>query len=436
LNLAIAGISFKTATQSVLDAVAMDVATSARVNTGLRDSAGHTVILSTCNRTEIYAQSHDGETAGILQKCLIDLAEQNGVDVDEATAATYALEAESAVRHLFKVAAGLDSMVPGDSEIAGQLRTALHAAAQISDVPAPLAKPIEAALKAAKRVRSEAGISAFAPSVASTALELLHTRLSGAGKQRVTVIGTGKFARLITSKAICAGISDLTIVSRNYERAVETAQSMGANAADISALPVLVSTSDVVISCTSVREPIVTPESLLEIPPDHQVTFLDLSVPASIDEHVGDLDGVTLLGMDDIQAYAGEVGAQHAGAIAQAEEILEEEISAANPDSPGQRLNSVIRRLGEASDSHRHYEVQRAMKNISSGDANLEATLEAMSKAIVKRILADPIAYLKQADDPESHLELFGLGSERSVMVTVRALAESEINNPQHSLAA
>ena len=409
MNIATVGISFKTSTNEILAAVALNAEDRAKALIKLHESVESAVVLSTCNRTELYALPGDARTSDVLRQFLIDRGIENGLSASDVSSAIYTHRGESALRHLFRVASGLDSMVPGDSEIAGQLRKAFAEAVEFTAVPATLSKPIQSALRAAKRVRSEAGITAFAPSVASTALELLHSSLAGAKDAKVAIIGTGKFARILSGKAICAGIADLTIVSRDYQRAKETARPIGAAAASTADLERLVFDLDVVISCTLVKEPIIKSSTLAQRDPDHNITLLDLSVPSSIDQDVRNLDGVTLLNMDDIQNHAEKVDAVHANSLERAESVLQEELKAMRSDSPQQRANSAIQKLAQTAESHRVYEVERAKRNLESGSATIDGVLEAMSKAIVKRMLADPITIMKQSDNPESLLSLFGL---------------------------
>ena len=261
MGLAYVGVRHKTATTETLAAVAVtgdDLPEAIRRLTG---DVGPGVILSTCNRTELYVDLEDSESAiegltGYLES--LALAAGSGVDTASIRDAVRAATGGEAVDHLFRVAAGLDSMVIGDSQISGQLEKALETAAATTAVPVAVDLAIWHALRASRRVRSRSGLTGYAPSMTRTAVQLIESRVSDLSQLRVGVIGTGAMGLLMMSRLKRRGALDLTVVSRNPARAAQVASDFGARHGAINGMSGLLSDLDVVIACAAAREPIIT----------------------------------------------------------------------------------------------------------------------------------------------------------------------------------
>lgn len=252
-----------------------------------------TVVVSTCNRIEVYADVEKFH-AGVSSISEL-LSRHTGVSLDQLSQHLYVHYEERAVQHVFSVACGLDSMVIGEGQIAGQLRGALKLAQKRGTVDRALNEAIQRALRVGKRARNETGIDRAGPSLVGVGLE----RAGSIEGRRALVVGAGSMSSLAVATLARAGVAEIVIANRTYERGARLARNaeVPARAIRLADLRPALAEADIIVSCTGATGMVITPE-MIEKP----VFLLDLALPHDVDRAVRDLPGVTLVGLDDLSA--------------------------------------------------------------------------------------------------------------------------------------
>ena len=298
------GISHKTAPLAVRERLALPEGRASTVLAELtaQEAIQEAVAISTCNRAELYVMASD--TVEAEAAALRVLAKQAEIQPMELTASLYAKRGMEAVRHLFGVAAGLDSMIVGEAEIQGQVKRA-YELALVEGATGPITNRLfREALAAGKRVRTETNVGRSQVSVSSVAVELAAAMLGDLSKRRVLVIGAGENGEA-TAKALRArGVHTVFVANRHYDRAIGLAQRFDGAAVRIDDLPVHLEAADIVVSCTSSPHQILDFEELELVVSRREgrpLVLIDIAVPRDVDARVRDLEGVTLFDMDDLQ---------------------------------------------------------------------------------------------------------------------------------------
>jgi glutamyl-tRNA reductase len=256
------------------------------------------VVLSTCNRVEIYA-AVSGFHGGLGDVCQV-LAEQSGISAADLASHLYVHYDEAAVRHSFRVSAGLDSMVVGEAQILGQLRDAYHSATESDSAGRLLHELMQQALRVGKRAHAETGIDKAGQSVVTAALEVAATHLNGDLTGRTAlVIGAGALGALSVATLSRAGVGPLQVTNRSAERAGRLAEAYGATAVGFDELDAALASVDLVVSATASAGPVLTRERLERARP---LVVLDLAVPRDVAPDATDIDGVTVIDIDGLAA--------------------------------------------------------------------------------------------------------------------------------------
>jgi glutamyl-tRNA reductase len=365
------------------------------------------VLISTCNRTEVYAVVED---EGVRARMLDLLAEDRGVDRAALERDTYWLTDAEVVRHLYRVASSLDSMVVGEGQILGQVREAYRAATEQRCAGQVLNRLFHTSLRVGKRVRSETGIGDSSLSVPRVAVKLAEEVFGTLAGRRTLVLGAGDMSELVVKHLKDRGVADLRIANRTPERARILAERVGGRAVAFEDLAGELPWVDVVVSSTGSGEWVVQGETVagaLELR-DDPLFFVDIAVPRDVDPVVQTLPGVYLYDIDDLQAVV-ERNAEGRQDAAEAGEAL---ISPAVLEFMGwlSTLNAVplIRELrGEAEQIRRH-ELARALGRMDLPPEE-EATVERMSHALVNKLLHGPIQEIKalaEAGSPPESAEV------------------------------
>ncbi|MEV4636083.1 glutamyl-tRNA reductase [Actinoplanes sp. NPDC049548] len=260
---------------------------------------GEAVVLSTCNRVEVYA-AVSGFHGGLGDVCNV-LAEQSGIVAGELAGHLYVHYDEAAVRHLFRVSSGLDSMVVGEAQILGQLRDAYHAATEADSAGRLLHELMQQALRVGKRAHAETGIDRAGQSVVTAALDVAADAFGGdlSGRPGL-VIGAGAMGALSVATLTRTGVGPLQITNRGAERAARLAEAYGATAIDFTDLDTALREADVVVSATASTEPVLTAERLAGR--ERPLVILDLAVPRDVAPEVADLPQVTVVDIDGLAA--------------------------------------------------------------------------------------------------------------------------------------
>jgi glutamyl-tRNA reductase len=413
------GVSHKTAPLPVRERLALP---EGRAVTVLRELVGHAgvheaVAISTCNRTELYLVVSDpveaeSATLGIL-------ARQAGIRPTELFGAIYALRDVDAVRHLFGVASGLDSMIVGEAEVQGQVKRA-YELALVEGVTGPVSNRLfRDALGAGKRVRTETAISRAHVSVSSVAVELARAALGELDTRSVLVIGAGENGELTARALHERGVDTVFVANRRYDRAIGLAQRFGGHAVRFEDLPRQLLEADIVVSATASPHQIVGRDEMqlvMEQRAGRPVLMIDIAVPRDIEASVREVPGVTLYDMDDLQReVARNMGSREAEAV-RARQLVDQEV-----ERFVQWLASLdvvptiaaLRSLGDGVVEQVLRENESRWESLSDADRE---RVEVLARAVVSRLLHEPTLRLKSAvDGDDSYVyvqalrELFGL---------------------------
>jgi glutamyl-tRNA reductase len=413
------GISHKTAPVEVRERLALPDARSADFLRDLRGTADvqEAVAISTCNRTELYMVVADPvEAEG---RVLSMLSSQAGIRPTELAGSIYALRNCDAARHLYRVTAGLDSMIVGEAEVQGQVKRA-YDAALARDSVGPLTNHLfKAALKAGKRVRTETAISErqlSLPAVAVTlARELLGPTLDG---RSVVIVGTGETSELTARALADSGGRTVFVASRRRDRAISLARRYGGTSVSFDELPVALEQADIVVAATASPHLLLEAQALgevMEARRERPLLLIDLAVPRDIDASCADLPGVSLYDIDDLQAVIARNRSVRQAEARKAEGIIEEEIQQFAAWLGSLEVLPTISSL-------RAHATEIAEQVIRENDGKWESAsprdlrrVEGLARAIVNRLLHEPTRRMKELDDGRMHArmalvrELFGL---------------------------
>lgn len=429
MSLALVGISHHTTPVALRERLAVGSKELGRLWTDaaarrLTDAAGlaELVLLVTCNRTELYAAAADvhhrfGEPPGELFELL---AGMGGLGVDALRRHVYTRTGTDAVRHLCRVAAGVDSMVLGESEILGQVGQAReHAAAQ--DVIGPLLEEaFNTAVRAGRRARTETGISRWPASVSTEAVRLLSELRGSLEGLAVLIVGTGKMGRLAGEALRSNGVRRLTVVSRTTRHAEALAADWDASALPWHELSGAIRAADAVICSTGAPHAVITEElvrSAIGAAGDgRRRTFVDIAVPRDVETAVGALPGVEVHDMDALQGRLDgnlELRRRELPAVAR---IIEEEVARFEDWRRGAAVRPLLVQMRARSEAIRRREVDRALRRLGDVSPKVRAQIEAFSESLVNKLLHEPTRRLRAASDPEQARafsqvtrELFGL---------------------------
>jgi glutamyl-tRNA reductase len=351
------------------------------------------VLLSTCNRTEIYAAVEDEDARS---RVLDLLAEDRGADRDLLETDTYWLTDADAVRHLYRVASSLDSMVVGEAQILGQVREAYRAATEAQSTGSILNRLFHTSLRVGKRVRSETGIGDSSLSVPRVAVKLAEEVFGTLNGRRALVLGAGEMSELVIKELKGRGIAELRIANRTPERARLLAERVGGQAVGFDTLPEELVGVDVVVSSTGsgewvVRsEPVAAALKLRRAP----LFFIDMAVPRDVDPVVQSLERAFVYDVDDLQAVV-ERNADDRGTAAEKGETM---ISPAVLDFmnwlSSLHVVPLIQELKRGAEQIRRHELSRALERMELSPGEAEA-VERMSHSLTNKLLHGPISELK-----------------------------------------
>lgn len=403
MHITLIGVHQRTTPVTVRERLAFSLSELPGALLALRQHVDEGIILSTCNRVEVCAVTHDG-VAGeeALQTFLV---EQRGVDRAVFAPSLYVYHDEAVVRHLYRLAAGLDSMVLGEDQIVGQIKEALaiaHAAGAIGPV---LHRVLHGALAAGKRARTHTGIAAGHVSVVSVAIDALRQRPDLLKHGRVLVVGAGHMAELALKHLLAEECVNITVVNRTEARAGALAQRYGVAWRPWGDLSDALAASDIVVSCTSAPG-IVISRRVVECAAAGRTAPLllfDLAVPRDIDQGVAEIPGVHLHDVDALEPICMTNRAMRAAEAQRAEEIVAGEVAKFMEWWAIQQAVPTIRALRERAEAIRDAEIRRALARCPELSPQQRDTVVAVSTAIINKLLHEPIVALR---DPEASNEL------------------------------
>ncbi len=394
----------------ISEAVASARAWFARANLGSAAVDHETAILSTCNRTELYAantQPHAG-AGGTGVSAAIDatahfLADYHSLPYGELRPHLYTLPQDDAVRHAFRVASGLDSMVLGEAQILGQMKEAVRQAEAGGGLGTCLHQMFQRTFAVAKEVRSTTEIGAHSVSMAAAAVRLsqrIFDKLSG---QHVLFIGAGEMIELCATHFAAQNPKSLTIANRTLERGEALARRFNGKAIRLADLPHLLSSFDIVVSCTASSLPIIglgLVESAVKARRHKPMFMVDLAVPRDIEAEVARLDDVFLYTVDDLGKVVQSGVENRQAAVAQAEAIIETRVQSFMHWIDTRSVVPLIQTLQDSGESMRLAELERARKLLAKGE-DIDAVLEALSRGLTAKFLHGPQQALHQAQGDE-----------------------------------
>jgi len=363
-----------------------------------RADVSEAVVLSTCNRTEVYAVAE--RFHGAYQDIRDFLAEVAFLAPEDFSDHLYTHYDAPAVSHLFAVAAGLDSAVLGESEIIGQVKSAWDRAREEGAAGPGLNLLFRHALEAGKRARTETSIARHTSSVSQAAVALAADRLGGLAGRRVLVLGAGEMGEAMVLGLAKAGASDIAVANRTWERAVELAARAGGRAVRILDVPAAVTDVDVLLSSTGAASPLLEVDdvrAIVSARAGRPLLIVDIAVPRDVDPAVGALDGVTLLDMDDLRSFA-DAGAQarqrEVGAV---QVLLDEELERYLGASSAREVAPMIVALRDRAEEVRAAELERFRIRLEGLDPAHAEAVEALTRGIISKLLHEPSIALKDA---------------------------------------
>ena len=350
-------------------------------------------ILSTCNRTELYCVS--GEPLQALDW----LAGYHGMPAQELKPYVYSLPERDAVRHAFRVASGLDSMVVGEPQILGQMKDAVQTAAQAGTLGTLLHRLFQRSFAVAKEVRTNTGIGANVVSMAAAAVKLAGRIFPSVAEQKVLFIGAGEMIELCATHFAAQTPRAITVANRTLDRAQQLAHRFNGQAILLRDLPEHLPEYDIVVSCTASSLPILGKglmERVIKARRYRPVFMVDLAVPRDIEPEVADLDDVFLYTVDDLAAIVRDGIDARSSAVAQAEAIIESQVGSFLHWMDARESVPVIRALREKGEGARRQELDRAFRALGRGE-DPRTILESLSQGLTNKLLHGPTQALHDA---------------------------------------
>lgn len=363
-----------------------------------RDAVKEAAILSTCNRTEIYCHT---EEPGQPVKWLADFHQ---LDRDKIAPYLYTLPQEQAVKHAFRVASGLDSMVLGEPQILGQMKQAVKSAETAGTLGMLLHKLFQRTFSVAKEVRSTTDIGANSVSMAAAAVRLAQRIFPTIESQSVLFIGAGEMIELCVDHFAAQHPRRIAIANRTLERAETLARRTQAETLTLNALPDALAQFDIVVSCTASSLPILGKglvERAIKQRRHRPMFMVDLAVPRDIEPEVAELDDVFLYTVDDLAHVVKEGVEQRQAAAVQAEAIIETRVQSFMDWMQTRESVPTIRALRDHAERYRRQELERALKALANGEPP-EQVMDYLSHALTNKLMHGPTHALHNAETTET----------------------------------
>ncbi len=360
-----------------------------------RDNITEAVVLSTCNRTEVYVVAERFHPAvGDVRNVLSGLAFLAPEDFSDHL---YTFHDAAAVAHLFSVVSGLDSAVLGESEILGQVRGAWEQAVEEGAAGAGMNMLFRHAVEVGKRVRTETSIGRHTTSVSHAAVELAEARLGTLTDKRVLVLGAGDMGAGMAVSLARAGVAEVLVANRTRSRADELAAKVGGRSVSVVDLPAALAEVDVLLTSTGASSVLVDHgdlEPVVAARAGRELLIIDVAVPRDVDPSAADLPGVDLLDMDDLRAFADVGLAERRREVASVRDLIDDEVQRYREAATARQVAPLIGSLRERAESARAAEVERATAKLTPAE---RAAVDVASRAVVAKLLHEPTIRLKDA---------------------------------------
>lgn len=392
------GVNHRTMPLELFERLTVDAARLPKVLADLssRDNLAEVVMLATCNRTEVYAvaERFHGAYADVRNT----LAEQSNLAPEDFTDHLYVHYDDSAVRHLFQVAAGLDSAVVGEAEILGQVKTAWQLA-RVEGTARSLLNPLfRQALEVGKRARTETGISRHVASASAAAVAMAATRVGNLAERSALVLGAGEMGEGMVVALAGAGVSDLRIANRTPGRAQDLAARVGGSAVPLFQVPDALAEVDLLLTSTGATSIMVEYAELAPVIARRNgrpLLIVDIAVPRDVDPGVADLPGVTLLDMGDLRAFAEQGMNRRRGEVAAVTAIVNDELDRYDSLCSARSVAPLVATLRDQAEQVRQAELSRFASRLDGLDERQMEAVEGLTRGILAKLLHTPSVKLK-----------------------------------------
>ena len=400
MSVIVVGLNHRTAPVELRERVAVP---SSRMVKALHDLSGRehlaeVVLLSTCNRTEIYARSTKFHSA--VSDVLEFLSEQGSAPPEDFSEHLYTYYDDSAVSHLFGVAAGLDSMILGEDEILGQVRGAWQLAESEGASGQAMARVFRHAIELGKRVRTDTAIGRRALSVSSAAVALAERTMFSLRGRSVLILGAGDVAEGLGRALIAAGVGEVVVANRTHARAVALAERLGGRAVPLGDLQDVLTSVDVLLTATDSTEVHVERadvEAVMERRDGVPLLIVDVAVPRDVDPGAAQIPGVTLHDVDDLHQLTEAAMDERRREVDTVREIIGEELERFQTDRAAREVAPLVASLRDRAESVRQSELLRFRTKLGALDEETRNTVDALTHGIINKLLHEPTVRLKEA---------------------------------------
>jgi glutamyl-tRNA reductase len=400
VSVVVVGLNHRSVPLDLLERMTIDDARLPKAlhDVSCREHVSEAIVLSTCNRTEIYvvAEKFHGAYADLRNF----LSEMAYLPPEDFADHLYVEHDEAAVAHLFAVTAGLESAVVGEAEVLGQVRQAWERAQDEGTAGSSLNLLFRHALEVGKRARTETGISRHIASVSTAAVAMAAERLGSLVGARILVLGAGDMGEGMVRALATGGVDDIRIANRTWERAVELADGLGGRAVRLADLNQSLAEVDLLLTSTGASSIMLEYGDLSRVMAaraGRPLLIVDVAVPRDVDPSAAGLEGVTLLDMDDLRAFADAGLAERRLEVAAVQRMLDDELERFMAVSTAREVAPLVAGLHDRAESIRQGEIERYRARLGDLDARQIEAVEALSKGIVAKLLHDPTVGLKDA---------------------------------------
>ena len=416
MRILVTGLNHRSAPLDVREVLSLSRAQLPEALLALKGSLGKGVILSTCNRTEVYTVAGD---AHLGQQTIGEFLErQFGVELADIQPYLYTLEQEAAVRHLFRVTSSLDSLIIGESEVLGQVREAYSTATKQGTAGGTLARLFHEALRVGKRARTETAIGRNALSVSRACVEMARRTLGDLRDKSALVVGVGDAGRLAAVALHDAALRSLVVANRTMAHAQDLADQLDAQVAPLDQLPELLSRADIVVSSTGAPDFLITTETVREAMSsrsERPLFLIDVAMPRDIHPEAAEVPGVTLATIHDLEMVAEANRREREAEAMKVERLVEEEVGRFQLWWDSLQVQPTVSAIRRQAEAVRATEVRRVLERLPDLSEQDQQHIEAMSKALIKKILHRPTRSLSERNDlalTQAARELYKLDDE------------------------
>ena len=400
MSLVVVGLNHRTAAVDLLERMTVPPAGLPKALHSLadREHLADVVLLSTCNRTEVYAQTtrfHPG--IDDVRHFLADLA---GLDPDSLAERLYTYHDDAAVAHLFGVAAGLDSMIIGEAEILGQVREAWQTAERAGTAGPLLSRAFRHAVQVGKRVRRDTRIGHHAVSVSSAAVTLAAERLGSLAGKRVLVLGAGDVGVGMAVALAGAGVGEIVVANRSPARARELARRVDGRAVSLDEIPDTLVDTDVLLASTGAPNVLIERgdmEAVMTRRDGRALLVVDVAVPRDVDPGVGQVFGITLLDIEALRAFGEQNLERRRAEIDNVRGIVTDELDRFRLERSAREVAPLVAALRDRAETLRQAELRRRSARLRALDPDAAEVVDAISRAVVNKLLHEPTVRVKDA---------------------------------------